>query len=105
METTHLFKVGDIIKSKTTFERYVVTAINCYSSGIYFRGINRKGGDQGGSLLGSNHFDEYEVIGHTNLVKQLFDRLEDCYWDDYENRYGKARRDEIEHDINVGRYS
>lgn len=83
------FQAGDIVRDTRSVARYIVTGIHRYSSGkLCWTGIAKNGASQGGSIMGNENFDDYEVIGHFN-IRPMYRAIEDAWHKWYFDQYGK----------------
>ena len=60
--------IGDIIaRINNINERYVITGFGSCNNKITWQGIDPRGRDQGGTIVGSWDFDSFALVGHMDL--------------------------------------
>ena len=93
-----MFKVGDIVKGKKNFARYIVTGIDTKPGKPVWRGISRNGWTQGGTIFGSENFEDYEVIGHFDLAP-MYEALHETFREYYVKKYGEEKYENLDPDL------
>ena len=93
-----MFQVGDIVRGKNNFSRYIVTGVDSYLGRAYWRGISTNGITQGGTIFGNERFDDYVVIGHFDL-EPMYSAISEAFKEDYIARYGEEKWRSLSRDL------